>query len=222
MTKNKQKNSNDNTEVVNKNVKIKKVFSVLATVLTVIIFIFTLFVVVNAVIAKVQNRPVKFFGYSFAIVLTNSMEPEIMTGDLIMFKECNVSDVKIGNDIVFIAGNSFDEAVRGQSVVHRVIELVYGADGSSVTGFVTKGINNVAADNDSVTADNLLGICTYNSTALGKIVLFFIHYGVLVLVALIALPFIVKQVIKIVKLVKEQKSNEGEQDNSDKNSDDKS
>jgi signal peptidase len=154
----------------------------------------------------VQNKPVKFFGYSFAVVLTGSMEPEIMTGDLIIFKSCDASDINVGDDIVFIAGSGFDK-LEGQSIVHRVIEVVEDNSSSSQesksVSFRTQGINNFSADKDVVTESNLLGVCIYNSAFWGGVFTFFSKYGVIILIALIALPFIVKQIIKIVKLSKD-------------------
>jgi signal peptidase len=198
MVKNKDTNDKNNTDVAVKQNKTKKVFSVMGTIFTALILVLTLLVIVNAVVAKVQNKPVNIFGYSMAIVVTDSMQPEIMTGDLIIFKSCDIADVDVGDDVVFVAGNGFG-SIAGQSVVHRVIEI---GDG----GLTTKGINNVAQDADKVTKDNLLGICIYNSSVLGGIVNFLIRFGILIVIALIALPFIVKQIIKIIKLVKEEKS----------------
>jgi signal peptidase I len=181
---------------------IKKFLSVLGTVLTVIIFILTIFVLINAVVAKVKNRPASFFGYSFAIVVTQSMEPEIMTGDMIIFKSCSYDDVTVGDDIVFIAGESFGQ-ICGQSVVHKVVDI-------DDSGIQTQGVNSVtnpSPDTDRVTAENLLGICIYNSTFLGRLFTFFSKFGVVILIALIAIPIIVKQIIKIVKLAKEGNGN---------------
>jgi signal peptidase I len=191
-------------------VGIKKFISVLGTVLTVIIFLITIFVLINAVVAKIKNKPANFFGYSFAIVVTQSMEPEIMTGDMIVFKACDVSDVVVGDDIVFIAGEHFGQ-ISGESVVHRVVSI-------DADGIETQGVNkttNPVPDTDKVTEDNLLGKCIYNSSFLGGLFTFLSKFGVLILIAVIAIPFIVKQIIKIVKLAKN-----GDEDNKNNNTND--
>lgn len=177
----------------------KSVFSVIGTVITVIILLITAFIVVNIVIARVQNRNVSLFGYSFGIVQTNSMEPEIKVGDMIIYKSCDITEVEVGDDIVFIAGSGFGQ-IEGQNVIHRVQSIV--ADGGNYR-ITTKGINNVAEDVDKVTAENFLGICTYYSSFWGATFTFISKYGIFVLVALIAVPFIAKQIKKIVKIARE-------------------
>ncbi len=184
-------------------VPFKKIFSIICTVLTVIVIAMAVFVIGNMIYCRVRNKPVSFFGSSFAIVQTNSMEPEIMTGDLIIFKTCSYDDVKVGDNIVFIAGDGFKQ-LKGQSIVHKVIE-------KTQEGIITQGANkitNPGPDKDKVTEKNLLGICTYNSAGLGKLFSFISKFGILIIIALIAVPFIVKQIIKIVKFSKQKENAE--------------
>ena len=66
-----------------------RIFSIICTVLTVLIFALAVGVIVNMIVCRAKNKPVSFFGTSFAIVRTPSMQPEIMVGDMILFKTCN-------------------------------------------------------------------------------------------------------------------------------------
>lgn len=172
-----------------------KIISIVCTVLTVILAALTCYVVVSIIIAKTQDKPVNLFGSSFAVVLTDSMEPEIMTGDLIVFRLCDIGEVNEKDSIVFLAGDGFDKDVRGKSIVHQAISL-------TEYGIQTKGVNNDLPDRDLVTEDNFLGICTFNSAFLGALFTFVSKYGIFILIAAIALPFIIRQVVKIVKLAK--------------------
>ena len=174
----------------------KKVLSVIGTVLTVIFFAIALFVVINLVICKIQKRPVSFFGYSFAIVQTDSMEPEIMTGDLIVFRRCSINEIKVGDNLVFRADENFDKQVQGQSIVHKVVRIENGVE--------TRGVHNGHDDDGFRDADEIYGICTYNSAGWGKVFSFLGKYGIFIVIALIAGPFIVGQIIKIVKLSKQR------------------
>ena len=175
-------------------VPVKKVLSIICTVITALIVALALIVLINIVYCRAKNRPVSFFGTSFAIVQTNSMEPDIMTGDLIVFHSCKYEDIKEGDFIVFTAGKGFGK-LEGQSIVHEAIEI-------TPQGIVTKGTHNVAEDKDKVTDANLLGVCTYNSAGWGKFFRFVSKFGILIIIAIIAVPFIVQQIIKIVKLSK--------------------
>lgn len=174
-----------------------KVLSIICTVLTAIVLVLTAIIVVNIVICRAQKKPVSFFGTSFAVVQTNSMEPEIKVGDLIVYHSCKYADVKVGDYIVFIAGDGFDTSIRGQSVVHEAIAI-------SESGITTKGVNNPSADKAPVTAENLLGKCTFNSAGWGAFFRFLSKYGIILIIAAIAIPFIVSQILKIIKLSKQR------------------
>ena len=174
-----------------------KVLSIICTVLTAIVLVLTAIIVVNIVICRAQKKPVSFFGTSFAIVQTNSMEPEIKVGDLIIYHSCKYADVEVGDNIVFVAGDGFDDKIKGQSVVHEAIAI-------SDNGITTKGVNNPAADKAPVTAENLLGKCTFNSAGWGAFFRFLSRYGIIIIIAIIAIPFIVSQILKIVKLSKQR------------------
>ncbi|MDE7163711.1 MAG: signal peptidase I [Clostridia bacterium] len=173
-----------------------KVLSIICTVITAIILVLTAIIIVNIVICRAQHKPVSFFGTSFAIVQTNSMEPEIKVGDLIVYHSCKYADVEVGDYIVFVAGEGFDTAIKGQSVVHEAIAI-------SENGITTKGVNNPSADRAPVTAENLLGKCTFNSAGWGAFFSFLSKYGIIIIIALIAIPFIVSQALKIVRLSKQ-------------------
>ena len=85
------------------------------------------------------------------IVLTDSMLPEISSGDLIICKEIDAKDVKVNDVISF-----FDPAGNGSSVVtHRVIEIV---EEDGVTKWRTRGDNNNTEDKVLVPFENLVGI----------------------------------------------------------------
>lgn len=185
------------------NKKSSKIFSIVCMVLTVIICVIAAAIVLNMVICRVKNKPVSFFGRSFAIVQTGSMEPEIMTGDLIVYRTCDYDDVQTGDYIVFVAGKGFGE-LQGQSVVHEAIAI-------TENGIRTKGVNNAIADKDLVTEGNLLGICTSHSAGWGKVFSFLGKYGVIVIIALIAVPVIITQIIKIVVYSKQREKEKATQ-----------
>jgi len=190
----------------NKKIDFKKVLSVIGTVFTVIIFAFAAYLIINMVVSRIKNEPVKVFGYSFAIVQTGSMEPEIMTGDLIVFRSVDYGSIEVGDVIVFRADSSFGK-MEGQTIVHRVDEI-------TDDGLVTKGVNektNPTADGGVRDESEVLGICIANSTFWGAIFTFLGKYGILFLILAIAIPVIVKLVIKIVKLSRE-KDGESEDD----------
>ena len=100
------------------------------------------------------------------IVLTDSMYPDIKSGDIIICKEADAASIVVGDDISF-----FDPAGNGSSIVtHRVIEIIQENGNIS---FRTKGINNNTEDRAVVPADKLVGKYTGVRIALaGNIALF--------------------------------------------------
>ncbi len=84
------------------------------------------------------------------IVLTDSMAPDIMSGDIIICQQTDPETIVVGDDISF-----FDPAGNGTSIVtHRVIEIVE-EDGQKF--FRTKGTNNNTEDRVLVPMDKLVG-----------------------------------------------------------------
>lgn len=190
--------------------KAKRVASVICTVLTAVIFVFAGVLLINMIVCRVQNKPVNFFGTSFAVVQTNSMEPEIMTGDLIVFKKINYAEIEVNDNIVFKADDNFRDgngnSMAGFTIVHKVIA-------KTQDGLVTEGVNNLKADGGFRTEDEIYGVCVSNSATWGKIFSFLGKYGILIIIALVAVPIIVSQVLKIVKLSKEKNAESEAQTN---------
>ena len=99
------------------------------------------------------------------IVLTDSMYPEIESGDLIICNTAEAEDIKVNDVISF-----FDPAGNGTSIVtHRVIEIVED-DGEIF--FRTRGDNNNTEDKELVPAENLVGVYKMRIAGAGHIAMF--------------------------------------------------
>ena len=104
-------------------------------------------------------------GYLPLIVLTDSMYPQIQSGDMIICHTDEPQNIQVGDVIAF-----FDPAGNGTSVVtHKVIELTE-VDGE--VAWVTQGIANNAADFLPVPAKNLVGVYESRIPGLGNVVMF--------------------------------------------------
>ena len=180
----------------------KRVLSVVGFAAALILFATALFVFFSTMSAKRENRPPTFFGYSFSIVVTGSMEPEIRVGELLAVKPVEMDEIEVGQDIVFV---SLSGAIAGERVVHRVVEK--GTDDEGIY-FRTEGINNHGiADTDKVHAANFVGLAAGHSMFWGRILGFFSHTETMLwlLLLLIVIPFAVKQIAKIVRAAGEAK-----------------
>lgn len=99
------------------------------------------------------------------IVMTDSMYPEIESGDIIICHTEEPENVKSGDIVAF-----FDPAGNGISVVtHRVVELVEDQNGLS---FRTKGDANNTEDAALVPAENLVGVYRTRVPGVGHVAMF--------------------------------------------------
>lgn len=104
-------------------------------------------------------------GYLPMIVLTDSMYPEIESGDLIICHTLEPEEVQVGDIITF-----FDPAGNGTSIVtHRVLEI---EDLGGSLAFRTKGDANNVADAQSVPEGNLVGIYRTRIPNAGNVAMF--------------------------------------------------
>lgn len=143
-----------------------KVFTILGTVIS-IILIPILIINVSLIIKSYTNSDEvpNLGGYFPLIVLTDSMNPEIVGGDLIICHTIEAEEIKTGDVISF-----FDPVGNGTSIVtHRVIEII---NDSGEIEFRTRGDNNNAEDKTLVPAENVVGIYINRIGGLGKVALF--------------------------------------------------
>ncbi len=123
---------------------IRKIFSVLLTILLVLVF----FVII---VQKVTNNQVNLGGCGIYTVATGSMVPEYKVRDLLFATKANAKDIEIGDDVVYIGKEG---SVAGKTVVHRVIEK---NDNNGKITFVTKGISNALSDPE-IEEGQILGV----------------------------------------------------------------
>ena len=168
----------------NKNSVVHKVLTIVGIVMCVILV--PMLILNITLLAKGffnKDEVPSFAGVMPLIVLTDSMYPQIESGDLIICKTIEAEDVEVGDVISF-----FDPAGNGTSVVtHQVLEIVAGEDGS--LSFRTKGINNNTEDKKLVPAENVFAEYTGVRIAGGGDVALFMQSSTGLLVCVI-LPII--------------------------------
>ena len=100
------------------------------------------------------------------IVLSDSMNPEIVSGDLIVCHEASADSVKVGDIISF-----FDPDGNGTSVVSHRVTAIDTDDAGQLT-FTTKGDANNVEDATPVPADKLIGVYSFRIPGLGNVAMF--------------------------------------------------
>lgn len=189
------------------NVKAKKAVSIALTVLSVLIFVFAVCIFALSVFAKSNGKQATLFGYSFSIVLTDSMNPEIKVGELVIVKHCSIERAQIGENAVYIAPEG--HRLAGQRIIHKIMEKDTDDAGTYI---VTQGVAAGAPQDAPVYAENFVGIGVAHSVFLGAVVGFFSNTfnWIFLAVFLFGIWLAVRQIRKLVSYTKPENAQEEE------------
>ncbi len=185
-------------------VKLKKYYRIiivaLLLLLTVPIVFFSSVIVVDYFVHP--DEIPSFFGWKPFIVLTESMEDEIMAGDVAVVQEVdNTSKLKQGDVVAF-------RLEKNSAVIHRIYDVV---EENGKLYYITKGDANATADAWKVYPDEIEGIYQYRIKGLGKVFMFLqSSKGILICMTIpVAVLFII-QLIENIRNNKEREQTEDE------------
>ena len=105
-----------------------------------ILMLIIIFISIIIIVQKVTNNQESFLGFRIFRVQTGSMIPQYQVGDVIIVKETEPDQIKIGDDVTYQGKTG---QMKGLLVTHRVIDIEE-VDGKRV--FHTKGIANNLED----------------------------------------------------------------------------
>ena len=95
------------------------------------------------------------------VVLTESMEPLIKPGDVVVTTPISRKEPKIGDIVTYVA-KRFDGSPVG-TFTHRII------DGDKVSGFIVKGDNNPAPDVQRPKSEDIAGVLIFTIPFIGTL-----------------------------------------------------
>jgi len=107
-----------------------------------------------------KGQPFMIAGISAANVLTSSMEDVYPRGSLIITKQVDPKELKVGDDITFMVSED-------TSFTHRIIGIIENYQGTGQRAFETKGTMNAKPDEEKVAAANVVGKVIFHSKAIG-------------------------------------------------------
>ncbi|MHB1152197.1 MAG: signal peptidase I [Eubacteriales bacterium] len=139
--------------------KILTVFVIILCITLIPILIANLILIINSVANP--NQVPNIFGYKPLIVLSGSMEPTLLTGDLIFVKEVPTESLKVGDVISFREKNLV--------TTHRVQKIM---NEEGLSHFTTKGDNNNIEDILAVTEEMIEGKFLFRILGLGNFIIF--------------------------------------------------
>ena len=118
---------------------INKIVNKTVNIFLLCVFIISAIFLLSAINSGSMNEAT-FFGYKLFYIVSPSMEPTIMTGDLVIGSKINAEQIQTGD----IVGYKKD----GIIIIHRVIEV-------NDDIYTIQGDNNLVTD-DPVTRDQIL------------------------------------------------------------------
>lgn len=156
----------------------------------IIFFIVAIVVIFNLIllVQKIQNKPASIFGYKVFVVISGSMEPNIHVGDIVITKNVDEENIKIG-DVITFNNDKY-------TITHRVIDIIQGDE----IFYKTKGDHNSVADKDLIKYNNIEGLCKFRIEKIGVI---FMHSKSIIRAIIILCIFYL--MIKIIERKNEMK-----------------
>ena len=132
--------------------KLKKVDKIISTVMLVFVAIMASLSIFFTY-SRAKNGIVTVFGYSVCYVVTGSMEPTLLVGDVILIKSPASQEEIHENDIVTYKSTS--GVFAGSYITHRVQEIQIH---NGVYQYIMKGDANSANDTEYVDFDKVTGV----------------------------------------------------------------
>ena len=186
----------------------KTVFSKILAVLSVLIFLFGLFIFVSVLNASAGKVP-DIFGYSFLQVQTGSMEPEFPIGTVVVAKKVDAKELEVGDVISFY---STEKDIVGRVNTHRIVKVTSNMVGT--LNFITKGDANGYEDSEPVSEINVIGKVVYNiGTVSGSVLSVLKNPKVIFFFIVLPLIFITfGEAVNLVTLIVNSKEEQEEED----------
>ena len=183
---------------------LKKIGSIALDVLIVIVFIISILVVIASITAKRDNGQANVFGYTVNSVQTDSMEPKINEGDLIISKvitDANREEMSFSLQKDKIV-SFYEELENGQKILitHRIYEI---QDLGGTNIYTTWGDNRVSAPAPDVpiTINEIQSVYLFRIPLLGHFIDFLkTPLGFIICLVLPLLSFIGWQAYKLIVL----------------------
>lgn len=154
-----------NVEKAEQNQNIKcKIINFFAYMILTILLIITMIMAFVSVNFYTSSEDIPgIMGYSFFIINSDCMSPEINQGDLIAVKKCEDSELENGKIIAF--------KVENFVIAHRIIRVEQERNGSFL--YQTKADNNCMKDYKNINASSVIGEYKFKIPVIGNIFLFF-------------------------------------------------
>lgn len=136
----------------------KKIVKILLKIIYQLLIIMCLILTIIIVLQKVTNSNKTIFGYRIFRVITGSMEPQYDIGQVVICKEVEPQNIKIGDDIVYLG--TFGE-YNGKIIMHEVTGI--DRDENNDLNFHAKGLHSASVEDPQIKASQIYGVVKFKS-----------------------------------------------------------
>lgn len=139
----------------------KKIIKIVLTILYQILIIMCVILTIIIVFQKITNSNRSIGGYRIFRVITGSMEPEYDIGQVVISKEVDVKNIKIGDDIVYLG--KYGE-YNGKIIMHSVVAIDKDENGN--LNFHAKGLHSSSMEDPQIKPNQIYGVVKFKSKIL--------------------------------------------------------
>ena len=139
----------------------KKIIKIVLTILYQILIIMCVILTIIIVFQKITNSNRSIGGYRIFRVITGSMEPEYDIGQVVISKEVDVKNIKVGDDIVYLG--KYGE-YNGKIIMHSVVAIDKDENGN--LNFHAKGLHSSSVEDPQIKSNQIYGVVRFKSKIL--------------------------------------------------------
>lgn len=139
--------------------KRKRIQSILKKVLNIILIILIYNIILLGISYINKIGEIELFGYRAYSITTNSMEPSISSGDVVIVKKYDEDQMKVGDVITY--------KQKEEIITHRIVNI---KEENGEKRFITKGDNNNVEDTEGTKYNNIRGTIILTIPHLGSII----------------------------------------------------
>ena len=173
--------------------------SILSFVIKAIIYILLIGILLIILVQKITDNKHAFMGIQIFRVISNSMKPEYNVNDILLVRQTNPEEIKVGNNITYL-GKIDDEIYA--PITHKVVQIEKTQENTLL--FYTKGLANITED-PVVTEQQIYGVVVsklHILSLINKLVNNVLGYILLIFIPLLVLIF--KNIKELISMSKEK------------------
>ncbi len=144
--------------IYSKNSIWRKILKIVLKISYQILIILCLILIAIIVLQKITNSNNSIAGYRIFRVITGSMLPQYDIGEVVICKEVDPKNIKVGEDIVY--KGTYGE-YNGKIIMHEVIKI--DKDKNNNLNFHAKGLNTNSEEDPQIKPNQIYGVVKFKA-----------------------------------------------------------